>query len=124
MLENTKAITVETLVGEVARLKAEGYRMVTLTCVEQDESSLEVLYHFDRDLELNHLRLTVARETIVPSISSLFFAAFLVENEIQDLFGLRFHGLALDYQGSLYLDEEVGKAPFCRFKAPENPQDR
>jgi Ni,Fe-hydrogenase III component G len=40
------------------------------------------------------LPLTVPKDTLVPSISPVYFAAFLVENEIQDLFGIRFQGLA------------------------------
>ena len=41
-----------------------------------------------------------------------YFAAFLVENEIQDQFGLHFDGLALDYDEGLYLEEEAGRTPF------------
>jgi ech hydrogenase subunit D len=64
---------------------------------------------------LKHLRLTVAKDAFVPSLSPVFFAAFLVENEIQDLFGVRFQGLVIDYGRTLYFDDEVREAPFCRF---------
>lgn len=110
-------VTPETLLGEVGRAKAEGFRLVTLTGVELDAASMDLLYHFDRDFQLRHLRLTVGRNVPVPSITPIYFAAFLVENEIQDLFGLRFQGLVIDYDGSLYFDDEVGPAPFRRFKA-------
>jgi ech hydrogenase subunit D len=113
------AVTAETVLGEVAKLKAEGYRLVTLTCVELDATSVDILYHFDRGLELKHLRLTAAKGVRLPSISPVFFSAFLVENEIQDLFGLRFMGLAIDYGRTLYLSQEVREAPFCRFSADE-----
>ena len=109
------AVGADSIVGEAAKAKAEGYRLVTLTCVELDAASVDLLYHFDRNFELRHLRLTVAKDALVPSLSPVFFAAFLVENEIQDLFGVRFHGLVIDYGRTLYFDDEVREAPFCRF---------
>ena len=108
-------ISPENVVGEAAKIKAEGYRFVTLSCVEIDDTTVDILYHFDRDLQLKHLRLTVLKDTLVPSISPVYFAAFLVENEIQDLFGIRFQGLAVDYDRTLYLEEDVKKTPFCKY---------
>lgn len=107
----------ESLLGEAAKLKVEGYRFVTLSCVELDEAMLDILYHFDKDLELKHLRLTVHKGVPLPSISPVYFAAFLVENEIQDLFGVCFQGLAIDYCRTFYLEEEVKEAPFCKYAA-------
>lgn len=115
MREQVNQIDADALIGEAAKLKVQGYRLVTLTCVEIDEKRVDILYHFDRNLALRHLRLTVAKTTPVPSISPVYFAALLVENEIQDFFGLRFEGLVLDFKGSLYLEEEALKTPFCRF---------
>jgi hypothetical protein len=45
----------------------------------------------------------------------VYFAALLVENEIQDFFGIAFEGLAVDFKGMLYLEEEAIKTPYCRF---------
>jgi ech hydrogenase subunit D len=118
-------VSLDHLIGETGRLKAEGYRFVTASCVELDEKTVDILYHFDRDLKLTHLRLTISREILVPSVSSVYLAAFLVENEIQDLFGVRFKGLAVDYNRTLYLDEEIKTAPLCKYTVgkakPENP---
>ncbi len=105
----------ENIVKEVASKKAEGWRFVTMSCVELDEQSCDLLYHFDKDLEMVHLRLTVAKDAPVPSISGVFFAAFLIENETQDHFGLKFEGLVLDYDRTLYLEEEVTTLPFCKY---------
>ena len=107
----------EAIAAEVAKLKGEGHRFVTMTCVDLDEVNAELIYHFDKDLALSHLRMTVAKKSPVPSISGVYFAAFLVENEIQDQFGLKFDGLALDFGGTLYLDddEEVMRTPFCKY---------
>ena len=85
------------MLGETARLKAEGYRLVTLSCVEKDETQVDILYHFDKNLQMAHLRLTVTKDTPIPSITPVFLAAFLVENEIQDMFGLHFEGLPINF---------------------------
>jgi ech hydrogenase subunit D len=115
MIGEVIAISSESVVGETAKMKVEGFRFVTLSCVEIDATTVDLLYHFDREFQLKHLRLTVPKDAPVPSISPVYFAAFLVENEIQDLFGLRFHGLAIDYDRTLYLEEEVKKTPFCKY---------
>lgn len=132
MREEIMAVSAEALVGEVARLKVLGYRLVTLSCSELDAATVDVLYHFDKDLQLKHLRLTAPKSEPVPSISPVYFAALLVENEIQDFFGLRFEGLVVDYRGTLYLEEEALKTPYCRFSlrsapptaGPAEPDDR
>jgi NADH:ubiquinone oxidoreductase subunit C len=113
MKDDIISISPDDVVGACARKKAEGYRFVTMTCTAMGNDKLDILYHFEKDLALVHLRLNISKDLPLPSISAVYFAAFLVENEIQDLFGVKFHGLALDYQNTLYLDPEVGHAPFC-----------
>ena len=51
-----------------------------MTAVDIDEDNVELMYHFDKDLELLHLRMTVAKKAPAPSISGVYFAAFLIEN--------------------------------------------
>jgi len=108
-------VTPETVVAEVAKIKVDGYRLITMSCVDLDEEKVDLLYHFDKDLKEKHLRMTVAKKAPVPSISPVYFAAFLIENEIEDQFGLKFDGLVLDFGGTLYLEEEVMRTPFCKY---------
>jgi ech hydrogenase subunit D len=122
MQEEVIFVSSDILVGEVAKIKVEGFRFVTMSCVELDGNTVNILYHFDKDLTLKHLRLTASKDSAVPSISSVYFAAFLVENEIQDFFGIRFKGLVLDYERTLYLDEEVKIKPFCRYTLEKSDQ--
>lgn len=84
---------------EVQALKNAGQRLLTMTSVDLGES-FDLLYHFDLDLRMTHLRLTVPKGESVPSISGIYFAALVIENEIQDLFGIKFEGLALDFGGT------------------------
>jgi ech hydrogenase subunit D len=109
-------VTPDKLVAEVTRLKNEGWRLVTFSSVEIDAENMEVLYHFDKDLALTNLRVQVKKGGHLPSVSGVLFAAFLIENEIRDQFGLTFDGLVIDYQGRLLNDctATSSSSPFCR----------
>ena len=122
MLYEVLPIEIDRLLGEAAGLKTAGYRFVTITCTALDANQFDLLYHFDRNLELRHLRLTLDAGRDVPSISPIYFAAFLAENEIQDLFGIRFTGLAVDYQRTLYGEESTRITPFCKYTVVAPPR--
>ncbi len=113
MAFETKNVEKNQLVAEVQALKNGGQRLVTMTSVDLGDS-FDLLYHFDLDLRMTHLRLNVPKGESVPSISGIYFAALIIENEVQDLFGIAFEGLALDFGGHFYLEEEVKKYPFCK----------
>lgn len=115
MIQHSKTVTPETLVSEVRALKDQGWRFVTCTCLELDADTLEMIVHLDKDLELTHLRLSIAKGKALPSLSGVYFAAFLVENEMRDQFGLEFTDLVLDFGGTLYLEGDVKSTPFCRY---------
>jgi ech hydrogenase subunit D len=100
-------VTPDTVVGEAAKMRSNGYRFVTMSCMEADEHGIELLYHFDKNLEIRHLRLSVSKSNGVPSVSQVYFAAFLVENEIQDLFGIKIDGIAIDYGHTLYMEKDT-----------------
>lgn len=115
MLANELNVGADSLLGEAARLKRDGYRFVTMTALRINGNRTEILYHFDRELHFRHLRLTVTGDESVPSITPIYFGAFLAENEIRDLFGILFEGLVIDYRGTLFLKMSSEPAPFCRF---------
>jgi ech hydrogenase subunit D len=48
------------------------------------------------------------------SISNIFFPAFLYENEMKDLFGVKINNIVLDFNGNLY---KVAQ------KTPMNPKN-
>jgi ech hydrogenase subunit D len=123
MLHDVACVSPEALVGEVAKIKVQGYRFVTLSCVERDGENFDIFYHFDKNLTLKHFKLSIAKGIPVPSITPVYFAAFLVENEIQDLFGIIFYGLVVDYKRTLYLDPEIKATPFCRYTVTGTPGD-
>jgi ech hydrogenase subunit D len=111
------------LVGMVAHLFAEGYRLVQIGCSTL-QSGYELNYSFDKDYRFKNLRITVAPDEEVPSISVIYPNAFLYENEIHDLFGLLVKDIAIDYGGSLY--RTAIKTPFSidNVKFPEPPKPK
>jgi ech hydrogenase subunit D len=125
VLKELLPVGTDNLLGETAGIKVAGYRFVTMSCTVLDADHFDILYHFDRGLELKHLRLTATGDMAIPSISPIYFAAFLVENEIQDLFGIRFTGLAIDYDRTLYGEEKTRVTPFCKYTVvtPHGPRD-
>lgn len=110
MLEAAHDIEYDHVQNEVAILHRQGYRLVTMTCLDAGKA-YEVIYHFDKAYHLCHLRLRLPKGTPLPSISSLYFAANLVENEIKDMFGIVVEGLAIDYHGRFLLSEDAPATP-------------
>ena len=111
------------LVGRVAHLFAEGYRLVQIGC-NTLESGYELNYSFDKGYRFKNLRISVAPGEEVPSISAVFANAFLYENEIHDLFGFPIKDIAIDYHGTLYRTSI--KTPFSvdQVKLPEPPKPK
>jgi ech hydrogenase subunit D len=73
--------------------------------------AVELTYSFDKDGILRHLRLLAAPGGKVPSISRVYFPAFLYENEIQEQFGVEFEGKVVDFKGTLY--KTAVRVPFA-----------
>jgi len=95
-------VTPDQLVAAVQALRNENWRLVQIG-VTFIGDVFEVNYSFDRDLRFRNLRLQVAATAArLPSVSGIYWCAFLYENEIHDLFGIAFDGLVLDFKGHLY----------------------
>jgi ech hydrogenase subunit D len=104
------------LLERVSDLRKAGYRLVQISATRLPEQ-VELTYSFDRDRQLANLRLQVpTTASRIPSISSIFWCAFLYENELHDLFNVQVDGMAVDFHGHLY--ETAVKFPFGSTKAP------
>jgi ech hydrogenase subunit D len=110
-------LTPAALLARVHALHQQQYRLVQIGATRLPDS-LELTYSFDRDGQLLSLRLQVSEgDARVPSITSVYWGAFLYENELHDLFALQVDGLAVDFKGHLY--ETVVKFPFGSTKPPK-----
>ncbi len=107
--QRTEIITKDDLVKKVSELKADGFRLVQIGCTRMED--IEVNYSFDRAHSFLNLRLAVPREGAeLPSISGIYWNAFLYENEMHDLFGISVKDIAVDYEGNFY--RMAVKTPF------------
>ena len=111
MIENVTEISKAQLLSEAQKMSSQGFRLVTSTCVDLGEDNLDVLYHFDKGTQLQNLRIKAKRGEEIPSISSVYLCAVLIENEMKELFGLNVTGIAIDYGGHFLLTPEKLKNP-------------
>lgn len=114
MIENISDLPLDMLLGEVQKLQYDDYRFVTATCVDNNDGTSDIIYHFDKDLQLRNYRVKVSRDVEIPSISKIYFCAILVENEIKELFGLNITNIAIDYGGHLLLSDAAPDMPMAR----------
>jgi len=116
MLKNTiEAVEMKSsaeVLKNVQDLKNDGYRYATMICLKKDDGH-ELLYILDKDYKLKNLRYFVKPGEKPKSVSGIYLCALLIENEYQDLFGLTFDGLAIDYKGHLYLTPNSPKTPLA-----------
>lgn len=115
MLKNILEIGANEIFNKAAELHKKGYRLAAITC-ENEGGMLEMTYHFDLNYELFNVRIHADVKDKIKSISKIFPAAFLMENEIQDLYGNSYEDLIVDYKGKLYLTENSPKAPMFQSK--------
>lgn len=111
------------LVGIVAQLFAEGFRLVQVGCSTLP-SAYELTYSFDREYRFRNLRITVTPDEEVPSISVIYPNAFLYENEIHDLFGVVITHIAVDFRGTLYRTALSTPFSISNVKLPEPPKQK
>lgn len=97
------------LVSKALQIKHNGYRLGQI-CATRIKEGYELLYSFAKEYEIQHLRLVISEDTEIMSISTVFEPAFLYENEIVDLFGVKIDLISIDYKGQLYRIEK--KTPF------------
>jgi ech hydrogenase subunit D len=111
MKEQNKRIDIEAeeLLKRVENMKENGFRLVQISCTRLDEI-FELNYSFDKDYDFINIKFTITAEAEIPSISFIYQPAFLYENEIHDLFGIKINNISIDYNGGLY--KMAVKTPF------------
>ena len=103
-------IGIPDLITKVREFQAKGARLIQICCTRLPDK-LEMHYSFDQDYRFTSLRLSlVDTQTPIPSVSGVYLPAFLYENEIHDLFGVKIEGMAIDFKGSFY--QKKMAAPF------------
>ena len=96
-----KPLALEELRREAAVLKADGWRFIQ-THAANGEDGIDLYYSFMKDGHVDNYRISGVKDEPVPSITDLFLAAFVFENEARELFGVNMQDIAIDFQGGLY----------------------
>ena len=109
-----ETVSPEDIPGTAEKLKAEGYRLIQL-CGVTKEGCTELLYSFDKDFAVRNLKAVVPFGQPVGSITPWYWAAFVYENEVHDLFDVEFTDSKLDYKGNFFRMSK--KAPWKGPKA-------
>ena len=111
-----ETIQLPALLERAGELRKQGYRLVQIGATRLPEH-VELTYSFDLESRLTNLRLQILAEGArLPSITAVYWCAFLYENELHDLFNVQIDGMAVDFHGHLY--ETNVKFPFGSTKAP------
>ena len=93
---------IKDLLSYVGDYHKAGHRLVQIGCTKLPEC-LEINYSFDKDYSFTNFKIKLEDLDIeIPSISKIYWGAFLYENEIHDLFGVKFKEMVVDYQGNFY----------------------
>ena len=98
------------LLEKVYNFFQNGYRLVQIHCSLVD-NGFELNYSFDKDNTFTNLRITIDKAQEISSISNIYWSAFLYENEIADLFGVKIKNMVIDFNGTFY--QKTKKAPFA-----------
>jgi ech hydrogenase subunit D len=91
----------------------QGMRFITSTCLDR-EDHFEIYYHFDHKLEEVNLHFTIAKGESIPTVTDIVKCAFLAENEIQDMFGIKVEGLQIDYAGKFLVTDSFEGPPLLK----------
>jgi ech hydrogenase subunit D len=97
----TREIAVADLVKETGAFKTKGCRLLQIGCTGIGDA-YEINYTFEKDDAFETVRITVHDGDVIPSIAEHYWASFIYENEIHDLYGLTFAGMSIDFGGHLY----------------------
>jgi ech hydrogenase subunit D len=102
LIQDIQTIEASDLLASIADIKSAGYRLGQ-ACATKTEGGIEALYSFEKDETLKNLKVCIQdRDPELQSISGIYWAAFIYENEMHDLFGITFKNLALDFGGHFF----------------------
>ena len=97
-----ESLSLDSLHNFALSRKEDGWRYVQTLAVNKDDG-VDLVYSFMKDGNLvNSVISDVPRDAEVPSITDVYLAAFVFENEIHDLFGTNITNIAIDFKGNFY----------------------
>lgn len=106
-------ITADALLDTCKEYKQNGYRLTQIHPVLKQDDTIDLYYSFVKHNEIVNFKIEkiIKGETVIPSVTSLFIACFVYENEAHDLFGVNIEGNLIDFEGKFYRFGEGVTAP-------------
>jgi len=112
-------MTPDSLLPTMEELKKKGARFLTISVNDPSETEVELIYHFEIEDHVENLHMVVPKDKPIQSITGVYIAAFIAENEAQDLFKVTFKDLAVDLGGKML---RVESSPSTLLKSVSGPQ--
>lgn len=111
--QDFRSIPLDKLIDTCKERNNEGYRLAQLCPKLERDDSITLIYTFVKESEMINYKVSGIKKgvTEVPSVTELFIAAFVFENEAHDLFGVNVVGNLIDFQGKFYSFAEGVEAP-------------
>ena len=108
-----RPLTLDKLVETSREYKENGYRLGQLCPKLERDDSITLIYSFGKGADLVNFEIKGIQKNVteVPSVTELFIAAFVFENEAHDLFGVNIVGNLIDFQGTFYAFADGVEAP-------------
>lgn len=112
-IESFVPIEIDELVDAATEYKEQGYQLTQMMALAKEDDSIWLYYTFVKDNEVINRRITgvIKGETEIPSLTPLFIAVFVNENEAHDLYGVNIVGNLIDFEGAFYSFPEGVEAP-------------
>ena len=102
---NFTTIAIDEIVSTAQKCKDNSLAFVQI-CAIVRQSSCELLYSYDDGKNepdsICGFLVDVKDGEHVPSITSIYPAAFVFENETHDLFGIEIDDISIDFEGNFY----------------------
>lgn len=112
-IESFVPIEIDELVDAATEYKEQGYQLAQMMPILKEDDTIWLYYTFIKENEVINRRIegVIKGETEIPSLTPLFIAVFVNENEAHDLFGVNIVGNLIDFQGAFYRFAEGVEAP-------------
>ena len=82
-------------------LRNKGARLSQI-CSVRTKGGYDLFYSYVLGDLFKNYKVSIAEDTEIESITAIFPNAFLYENEMSELFGIKIKYIALDYKNKLY----------------------
>ena len=111
--QDFRPLALDQLLDTCKEYKEKGYRLDQVLPKLERDDTITMIYTFVMGEEIVNFKIggIIKNETVVPSVTELFIAAFVFENEAHELYGVNIEGNVLDFKGNFYKFPEGVEAP-------------